>query len=426
MIDDFRPAPSRAKPLRAAIDTLRKRQTPNPNLPFQTPETVAAHDTPPPSDETLSQAAASSPNGKRLSGLKRHFNKFAVHWPPTRKEIIIGCAIVLLIAGGVGAWLVLHPTPKPVAAVPKIAVVKPKPVVPTTVPSTLSGLPVEPIVNTRPITGIMVENSLDARPQAGLSEPGVVFEAIAEGGITRFLTLFQDTQPENVGPIRSARPYYLQWALGFDATYAHVGGSPEALADIKAWGVKDLDQFYNGDSYHRVSTRAAPHNVYTAVATLSQLGISKGFTASTFKGWLRKADKPLAVPTAKAIDLVISGPSYNVHYDYDAVSNNYKRSEGGAAHIDANTNTQLSPKVVIGLVMAYGFKSDGYHSDYTTLGSGQAYIFQDGAVTIGTWNKPDNASPIVFMDAAGTPLALNAGQTWLSAVKVASNITFSP
>lgn len=426
MIDDFKPAQRRAKPLRAAIDNLPQRQTPNPNLPFQTPETVAAHDPLPPTDEVTNQADTTAPGNMRRSGLKSHFNKLALHWPPTRKEMIIGCAIVLLIGSGLGAWLLLHHTPKPVASTPKIAIVKPKPVVPTTVPSTLSGLPVEPIINTRPITGVMIENSLDARPQAGLSEPGVVFEAIAEGGITRFLTLFQDTQPENIGPIRSSRPYYLQWALGFDATYAHVGGSPEALSDIKAWGVKDLDQFYNGGSYHRISTRAAPHNVYTGVATLSQLGISKGYTASTFKGWLRKTDKPLAVPTAKAIDFAISGPSYNAHYDYDVASNSYKRSEGGAAHIDANTNTQLSPKVVIGLVLPYSLESDGYHSDYNTLGSGQAYIFQDGAVTIGTWNKADNASPLVFMDAAGKPLALNAGQTWLSTVKAAPNITFSP
>ncbi|MEO8105114.1 MAG: DUF3048 domain-containing protein [Candidatus Saccharibacteria bacterium] len=426
MIDDFKPATRRAKPLRAAIDNLPQRQTPNPNLPFQTPDTVAAHDTLPPSGDTTNSVITSVSDGKGFLGLKRHFRKPKIHWPPNRKEIIIGCTIILLISSGLGSWFLLHHDPKPVAATPKIVIVKPKPVVPTTVPSTLSGLPVEPIVNTRPITGVMIENSLDARPQAGLSEPGVVFEAIAEGGITRFLTLFQDTQPDNIGPIRSSRPYYLQWALGFDATYAHVGGSPEALADIKAWGVKDLDQFYNGGSYHRISTRAAPHNVYTGVATLSQLGISKGYTASSFKGWLRKADKPLSVPTAKAVDFAISGPSYNAHYDYDVASNSYKRSEGGAAHIDANTNTQLSPKVVIGLVLPYSLESDGYHSNYNTLGSGQAYIFQDGAVTIGSWNKADNASPLVFIDAAGKPLALNAGQTWLSAVKAASNITFSP
>lgn len=426
MIDDFRPVARRAKSLQAAIDSLPQRQTPNTNAPFQTPEEVVASASAQPSAPLATESSGTVANGQRAP-ISHHLKKLALRWPPSRKEVIIGCAIAFMIVSGLGSWLLTHRGPKPVAAAPKISIVKkPAVVVPTTVPSILSGLPVEPIVNGRPITGVMIENSLDARPQSGLTQASVVFEAIAEGGITRFLALFQDTQPDNVGPVRSARPYYLQWALGFDATYAHVGGSPEALANIKSWGVKDMDQFYNSGSYHRISTRYAPHNVYTSLATLAQLEASKGYGASTFKGWLRKADSPLATPTAKSIDLAISGPTYNAHYDYDVASHTYKRSEGGSAHIDADTNVQISPKVVIALVMSYGFKSDGYHSDYNTLGSGQAYIFQDGGVTIGTWNKADNASPFGFLDSTGKPLALNAGQTWLSAVRAATNVTSSP
>src|SRR5581483_6348891 len=115
---------------------------------------------------------------------------------------------------------------------------------PTTVASTLTGLPVDPSVNKRQVTAVMIENSLDARPQSGLDQAGIVFEALAEGGVTRFMALFQDTQPDYIGPVRSARPYYIQWLLGYDAAYAHVGGSPDALNDITAWHVKDLNQFY--------------------------------------------------------------------------------------------------------------------------------------------------------------------------------------
>jgi len=272
----------------------------------------------------------------------------------------------------------------------------------------------------------MIENSLDARPQAGLGQAGVVFEAIAEGGITRFLALFQDTAPSDVGPIRSARPYYVQWAMGFDPGYAHVGGSPEALQDIKAWGVHDLDQFANGGSYHRVSSRAAPHNVYTAISTLNQLEASKGLTTSTFTGFARKKDAPAKVPTAKTINLNISGPSYNVHYDYDATTNSYARSEGGAPHIDANTNAQIRPKVVVALVMPYGLEADDHHSSYGTIGSGAAYYFQDGTVTTGQWAKSDNASQFVFTDSAGQPMKFNAGQTWLTALGTPGAVTSAP
>jgi len=114
---------------------------------------------------------------------------------------------------------------------------------PTTEASKLTGVQVDPAVNQRPTTAVMIENSTAARPQSGLDQAGVVFEAIAEGGITRFEAIYQDSQPAYLGPVRSVRPYYIQWALGFDAAIAHVGGSPEALSDIKTWNAKDLDQF---------------------------------------------------------------------------------------------------------------------------------------------------------------------------------------
>jgi hypothetical protein len=273
----------------------------------------------------------------------------------------------------------------------------------------------------------MIENSMDARPQSGLGQASVVFEAIAEGGITRFLALFQDTAPENIGPVRSARPYYIQWALGFDAAYAHVGGSPEALADIKAWGVKDLDQFANAGAYHRTAERAAPHNMYTSMAALNQLEASKGYTTSTFTGFVRKLkESPVKVPNAKTVDIAISGPLYNVHYDYNPATNSYNRSEGGAAHIDANTNTQISPKVVVALAMPYSLAADGKHSVYGVIGSGQAFVYQDGVATPVTWTKSSEKSQIIFTDAAGKPFALNPGQTWLTAVSGADKVSSAP
>lgn len=348
-------------------------------------------------------------------------------WPPTKRELAVGASIFLIIASGIGAGLALHkPAPHVVARPVVVKKVAPKPIQPTTVASNLSGLQVDPALNAKPVTGVMIENSEYARPQSGLSQASVVYEAIAEGGITRFLALFQDTNPADIGPIRSVRPYYLQWAMGFDAPLAHVGGSPEALTDMKDWGARDLDQFFNSGAYHRIGSRDAPHNVYTAVDTLTQLAISKGYSGSTFTPWLRKPEAAVKLPTAKTIDLTLSGPLYNVHYDYDATSNSYKRSEAGAPHLDANGSVQISPKVVVGLVMPYAIQADGKHSDYGTIGSGQAYIFQDGTVTIGQWNKPDSKTNMSFTTTDGKPLALNPGQTWLTAVTDASKISSAP
>ena len=155
----------------------------------------------------------------------------------------------------------------------------------------------------------MIENSLDARPQSGINQAGVIFEAIAEGGITRFITLYQEAQPQYVGPVRSLRPYYIDWAAAFDAPIAHVGGSPDALKQIRNGG-KDLDQFFNPGAYWRQSTRAAPHNVYTSFKNMDKLNKAKGYKSSKFTPWPRKEDSPLETPTAATIKVSISSANF--------------------------------------------------------------------------------------------------------------------
>ncbi|MFO0882283.1 MAG: DUF3048 domain-containing protein [Candidatus Saccharimonadales bacterium] len=343
-----------------------------------------------------------------------------------RLFILIGIAVALLIAAGAVYWFVLKPKKQvdqvtPVATkteVKKAVVVKPT--------SPLTGVTLtDATLAKRPVTGIMIENSPDARPQSGLTDAGVVYEAIAEGGITRFLAVFQDSKPNYIGPVRSARPYYIDFVAPYDAGYGHVGGSPQALSDIKSLGIKDLDQFYNGDSYVRVSERYAPHNVYTGFDKLDKLNQSKGYTTSTFTAFKRKVDVP-QTPTASTIDFAISSPLYSPHYVYDAATNTYKRSQGGEAHIDAKSKQQIAPKVVIALVMDKSYDPDGYHTDYKTTGSGKMYVFQDGIVSEGTWAKSDRKSQFEFTDKNGLPMKLNAGQTWISVVANQSDVTYKP
>jgi hypothetical protein len=354
---------------------------------------------------------------------KKRFNWRS--WSKKRKIIVI--VLLLILVCGVGAdiyWILFHDTGSP-----SMSLIKHKKVV-TTVASPLTGVQVSPELAKRPVTGIMIENSPDARPQSGIQDAGVVYEAIAEGGITRFLTLYQDAQPQYIGPVRSLRPYYLDFGVPFDAGIAHVGGSPDALAQVRN-GLKDLDQFFNSGSYWRQSTRAAPHNVYTSFALLDALNKSKGYTTSKFTSFPRKKDVKLTTPTAKSIDFAISGYTYNVHYDYDTTSNTYLRSEGGAAHMATTsapdkTGQQLHPKVVIALIMGYGIMADGQHSDYTTTGSGAMYVFQDGGVTQGTWSKAGRTSQFVFTDASNKPIKLDAGQTWFTALGASSMVSYKP
>ncbi len=385
------------------------------------PENEPAHQTDGLPAEQGKQLPAKTKTG-RFHSFKLKLSKLS------RKQwaILITVLVLLLGSGGAGAYYLYKKFRKlpPVAEEPAVKVEKPPE--PTTLPSPLTGVEVEPALAKRPVTGVMIENSPDARPQAGLVDAGVVFEAIAEGGITRFLALFQESQPEHIGPVRSARPYYLDWALSFDASYAHVGGSPEALSLIKSLGVKDLDQFSNSGAFQRVSNRFAPHNMYTSMAKLDALNQAKGFTASTFTPFPRKKDAPSATPTAKAIDLNISSANYKVHYDYDPATNTYARVMGGKPHTDERSGAQIKPKVVIALVMQQGLHADRQHTTYNTVGNGKVYIFQDGIVYEGTWQKADHKAQITFTDAAGNVFSFNPGQTWITAVGSADRVTFAP
>lgn len=357
------------------------------------------------------------PSGAPFSLKLRHF----LYEKLTRKEFVIGGAVFAILFGSLIAYGLTNQATAPTLP-PKP---KPRPVPPVVITSPLTGLQVSLADSKRIVTGVMIENSDFARPQSGLREAGVVFEGIAEAGITRFLALYQEAKPINMGPIRSARPYFLEWDLGFDAPLAHVGGSPEALADIRNWHVKNLDEFFNAGAYHRITARFAPHNVYTSIAKLNQLEKSKGWTTSHFTGFLRKKDTPAETPTATTINFNISWSDFYVRYQYDAQNNAYLRWEGAAPHRDATTGKQLEPKVAIGLVMPYSLERDGYHSDYSTLGTGKAYIFQDGTVAIGTWSKPTKTSQFTFTDLSGNPIRLNAGQTWLTALASPNEIHYS-
>lgn len=367
----------------------------------------------------------------------KHFIRFWRWWLSLgRNQRFAFLAGVLLVFGALAvAWFYfIQPdsAPKFISASSHHKA-KPKP--PPTAPSPLTGLAVDPALAKRPVTGIMIENSDAARPQSGLQDAGVVYEAIAEAGITRFLALFQEATPQYIGPVRSLRPYYIDYAAPFQASIAHVGGSPDALAEVSNGGFRNLDEFANGPSFYRVSSRYAPHNVYTDFTRLDALNQRKGYTTSQFTSWPRKPDKKLAAPTAKNIDFTLSSPDYYVHYDYDAASNTYMRSEGGAAHLDYlsaadKTGVQLHPKVVIALVVpqsrgALDF-SGAYYTDYQTDGSGTAFIFQDGGITETTWQKAGTTSQISFSDANSQPVKLDAGQTWITLIGDTGKLSYKP
>ncbi|MBP9738365.1 DUF3048 domain-containing protein [Candidatus Saccharibacteria bacterium] len=302
--------------------------------------------------------------------------------------------------------------------------------------SPLTGAEVSEDAAKRPVTAIMIENSPESRPQSGLKEAGVVFEAIAEGGITRFLTLHQEDQPQLIGPVRSLRPYYIDWLAPFDPSVAHVGGSVKALAEIRNGDYKDIDQFSNGNSYWRAKDRYAPHNVYTSFERLDALNQKKGYTSSSFTGFPRTEDTVKKVSKTKnnttattqvpatKITVTVSGPLYNSSYTYDAATNTYARSQGGKIHTDREKGA-ITPSTII--VMESPISQvfeDGYREQYKTIGTGKATIFQNGTVVTGTWNKASKKAQIAFKDASGKDIKLVRGQTWITVVDIGKTPTW--
>lgn len=341
-----------------------------------------------------------------------------------RLATILVLAVCVVAAIANVAILLFQPTPpKPIPTI----VVKSKPKPKQVYYSPLTGLPVaNESDRSKPVTGIMIENSPDARPQSGIKQAEVVYEAIAEGGITRFLAIYQQDKPQLIGPVRSIRPYYLDWLQPYNASIAHVGGSALALQQVRNGTWRDIDQFFNGNSYWRASDRYAPHNVYTSFAKLDALNQSKGYTSSTPKELLRGDTKPAATPTASSISVHISGPTYDSSYTYNTTDNTYTRSQGGAVMTDREEGA-ITPKVVIVMtVQQQEIWEETWRESMQTTGEGKAVIFQNGTATEATWHKATSSDQLSFTDANGQQVELARGQTWITAIPPDRSVTWQP
>lgn len=334
-----------------------------------------------------------------------------------RTRVIIGAGVFLIAIAGTSAYFLLshRPTEEQVSHTSSQPETPPPP--PPVYYSPLTGAKTATeAASKRPVTAIMIENSPDARPQSGVRQAGIIYEAIAEGGITRFLALYQENNPQIIGPVRSLRMYYVDWLAPYNASVAHVGGSLFALREIRNGKYRDIDQFFNGASYWRAKDRYAPHNVYTSFEKLDALNASKGYISSTFTPQPRVDEQPVPAPDASALTLNFGSAAFNTSYSYDKTHNVYNRSVGGAPHLDREEGP-ITPKVVIALKVDMNrVFEDGYREDIKAVGSGEAYIFQNGTVHGVIWSKPTRESQISFKDAAGNEVPLARGQTWIAAI----------
>lgn len=298
----------------------------------------------------------------------------------------------------------------------------------TRVPAPLTGELVDPSIADRRVLAVVVENHPDARPQSGYNDADIVYETLAEGGITRTLALFQSKSSSEIGPVRSARDYFIEWLSEFNGVFAHVGGSSTALATISQAGIPDLNQFYNAGAYWRSNDRYAPHNVYTTTEKLYEAARAKSMattgapTPFSFKDDIPEAERPLE----QNVNVYFSGPLFQVTYKYDVTSNLYFRSVSGVAAKDKVTGVQISPKNVLVLYTSINpyVNQAGEQAVRIDTTSGKGVLFQDGKALDITWSKASRSTRTSYKDTTGQEISLNRGQTWIEVVPAGMAVTY--
>lgn len=324
----------------------------------------------------------------------------------------------------------------------------------------------------RPAT-IMIENHADARPQSGLSFADIVYEAVAEGGITRFLSVFYcgaSLMDVKVAPIRSVRVYFIDWAseYGKKPIFVHIGGannicnncpggvkpSGQVAREVDAfrmlqtlgWRLPKGNDFDGGtnigypvivrDQYRLGEKAAWEHSVVGSTDKIFEEAEARGFGYKNengkawiddFQKWRFTDDKPAGGDAVNEISFGFWSDKndYDVAWKYDKENNLYKRINGGKEHIDQETKEQLSAKnIVIQFVKEKGPVDKEGHMVYTTTGEGKALVFQNGGVLEGTWKKASQSSRTRFFDKDGKEIAFVRGLIWIEEVPAGNDIKY--
>jgi hypothetical protein len=341
-----------------------------------------------------------------------------------------GASAVAIVPAASEAPASLEPSALPSPSATATPTPSPTPVpTPVLVPAPLTGRLVSPQLAARHPIAVMVDDHWAARPQSGFTEASIVWQAPAEGGIPRYMMIFAEGNPPSVGPVRSARVYFVQWAGEWKAAYVHVGGSPQAMALLAAKGQGQL--VYNADQYRwgaylwRTNDRASPHNVYTDGKHLRALAAKVGATPleAAKPVWSFRPDAALDLrPSGARIDVAYSYGAFS--YRYDRQSNTWRRSVNGKLQKDRATNVVVAPKNVVVMEVAFGSLGAGQKGrlEAGNVGSGRAWIATNGIVVRGTWKKLSAASPTRFFNGAGKAVTLTVGQTFVQVMPTGSPI----
>ncbi len=390
------------------------------------------------------------------------------------RRLLSGAIVLLIVALGGGAFLLasafgrtpaavaaVEPTPPtatpsnspapytaPTAPASQSASSSPSPSPTPGVYEDLSGIPTTAQLAHRYPIAVMIDDSPAARQQAGLSAASMVWQAPAEGGIPRYMAIFQSGTPPRIGPVRSARLYFVRWAAEWKAVYLHAGGPPPLRAFLAGRQTLVLD--VPGRATRRLTFRAAPHNLYTEGVRLRHF-VERAKRATSARLAYNPAEPGRLQAFRDALPEADRGPDWStirvtytsgvVSYRYDRVSNSWLRSVDGREQHDAlatanrgngtiGSGARIAPTTVVLMVVPIrrsktieGPALGRLEAD--SLGTNAAWVFADGRVTKGTWHKRTPTDRTRFLDAAGHEIAFPRGQIFIQVVPKTSAATFS-
>ncbi len=265
---------------------------------------------------------------------------------------------------------------------------------------------------------VMVDNYLKARPQSGLDKADLVYEMMAEGGITRFMALFYQQSAVKIGPVRSARYYFVQLAKGYDSPLAHAGGSQEALQMIFDIKMKDLDEIYNAGGYFwRDKTRSMPHNLYTSTEQLLKGAQAKGYKLVVPPAFGVAAGEGEGTVHDKDMIIDYSSKTYNYKVVWHYNGQRYERDINGNPHL-MEDGTRIIADNILAIVVPTKdiIKNKELLSEIKIIGKGEARYYVNGKMTKGSWAKTSVSAKMQFLDDKGEVVKIKPGKTWIQVI----------
>ena len=307
------------------------------------------------------------------------------------------------------------------AATPKRTTTTPAPTSTTVAPPTapLTGLP-DPgaASHGRPALSVKVENTDQARPQTGIDQADIVYEEVVEGNITRFIAIFNSTVPGVIGPVRSVRAEDpdIVWPIG--GIFAYSGGAQVNVDAINAAPVHAVDETAAGDAMVRNEAnqppRDAPHNLYGLGQKLFDLGGDPKPPPALFQ-YLANGAPPVGPQGVIDFHVGFIG-GYDPTWTWDAPSGTWKRAIDGTPQTVVG-GAQIAPANVVVQFTPYSGEAEAQ-----TVGEGDVWVFSDGVLRTGRWQRPDKSQPAKYVDGFGQPILLRPGRTWVELLPAGSPV----